>query len=138
ATTYTRYALAGADRQIRAHRGQFAQRWYRPQQVDPAHRAREPVRTSLDELPRGDRGLAQVVHQDRLLHALLVHLVEEFGQVDRREHGLRTLEIVVANLLHPGRLHLGLTEMHIDQTVQHLSCHAILIALCTATSLAQR
>ena len=112
-------------RQVRDDCGEFPQRRYRSQQVDAAHRQGEPVRLRFDELARGHRRLGEVVHQDGLRDALLVHLVEQLGQIHRREHRLRALEVVVAHLEHPRRLLLGFAEVHVDQAVDRFVRHAI-------------
>src|SRR6202012_1912552 len=57
-------------------RAEFAQRRHRPQQVDAAHREREPVWLRFDEFARRHRRLREVIHQHSLADTVLVHLFE--------------------------------------------------------------
>ena len=132
-------------RQVVDDRGQLPQRSNRTQQVHRTHRQREPIRLGLNEFACGGRRFGEAVHQDRLGDALLVHLVDEFGQLDGREHGLRALEIVVAHLEHPGGLNFGFAEVHVHQAVDHPVGHVVghvvghaNVSCCVATLLAQR
>ena len=125
------------DRQVVDDRGQLPQWSYRTQQVHSTHRQREPIRLGLNEFASGGRRFDEAIHQDRLLDALLVHLVDEFGQLNGCEHGLRALEIVVPHLEHPGGLDFGFTEVHVHQAVDHFVGHAT-VSCCVATLLAQR